>query len=504
MTVPDRAPMDALRAGVPAALVVFGATGDLAHRKLYPALGSLAARGQLPDRFAIVGSARTPMSDDEFTDAVRKAAAAGGDPALADALDTERIAFRYSAGSFDDEKTFLQLRDVLAALEREHGTGGNHVYYLATVPSAFPNVARGLGAAGLATEDGGRFRRIVVEKPIGRDLASARQVNAALHESFAEGQIYRIDHYLGKETVQNILALRFANAIFEPIWNRRYIDHVQITVAEEVGVEHRGGFYEQAGALRDIVQNHLMQVLSFTAMEPPATFEPDAIRDEKVKVLRSVRIDPDRLNSRIVRAQYDGGVVQGEEVPAYREEEGVAPESTTETYVALALTIDNWRWAGVPMYLRTGKRLPKRVTEVALQFKQVPHLPLPPSAVDTIEPNVMVLRIQPDDGIALQFGAKVPGPSWHVRPVQLDFSYGEAFTEHRPEAYERLLLDALVGDPTLFLRADEVEQAWVIVQPLLDAFESGSLPLTQYASGTWGPAEADALVQSDCDAWRAP
>jgi glucose-6-phosphate 1-dehydrogenase len=499
-TGPD--PKEQLRATTPAALVVFGATGDLAHRKLYPALGSLGLHGQLPDRFAVVGSARTPMSDVEFGDTVRKAAAESGEPELADALDNDNIAFRFVAGSFDDAATFARLRDMLDELERDHGTGGNHVYYLATIPDIFPAVACGLGEAGLARESEGRFRRIVIEKPIGHDLESARQVNASLHASFEERQVYRIDHYLGKETVQNILALRFANAIFEPIWNRRYVDNVQITVAETDGVAHRGAFYEHAGALRDIVQNHLMQVLALTAMEPPATFDPNAIRDEKVKVLRSVHIDTDNLREMVVRAQYERGTVEGEEVPAYREEDGVSPGSLVETYVALRLHVDNWRWAGVPMYLRTGKRLPRRTTEVVLQFKQVPHLPLPASAVDTIEPNAMILRIQPDDGIALHFGAKVPGPSFKVRSVKLDFKYGEAFTERRPEAYERLLLDVLVGDPTLFIRVDEVEQAWQIVQPILDAFQSGRIPLARYSAGSWGPREADDLVRVDADRWR--
>jgi glucose-6-phosphate 1-dehydrogenase len=490
------------------ALVVFGATGDLAHRKLYPALASLVATEQLPRRMVVVGVARTLMSDDDFATEVRNAIAKASDgrPGLQNVLEERGVHFRYVAGSLDDENTFRRLGEVLVACDAEYGTAGNAIYYLATIPQMFGKAAAGLGAVGLAEEPPGTFRRIVVEKPFGRDLESSRALDAELHEYFREHQIFRIDHYLAKETVQNILALRFTNTIFEPLWNRRYVDHVQITVAEKLGVEHRGTFYEQSGALRDIVQNHLLQVLALTAMEPPASFDADAIRDEKVKVLRSIRpLQPAELARSVIRGQYTRGEIDGVDVPAYREEEGVSPESTVETYLALELDIDNWRWAGVPFYLRTGKRLPRRVTEVALQYKQVPFLPLPASAVDSVEPNTMVLNIQPDEGITIEFAAKVPGPTFRVRGVELEFRYGRAFTEHAPEAYERVLRDAFLGDATLFIRSDEVDQAWQVVQPLMDAFETGSVPLSFYPAGSWGPPEADTLLsESHDDAWRTP
>ncbi len=477
-----------------AALVVFGATGDLASRKLYPALSQLAERGHLPKRFAVVGVARTEMSDEDFAQRA---------PALAE----RGVDFRYVAGSFDEAETFSRLKETLDACDVTNDTGGNRLYYLATVPTAFAKVACALGAAGLAEEPPGTFRRLVIEKPFGRDLESAQELDADLHSVFHEHQIFRIDHYLAKETVQNILALRFANAIFEPLWNRRYVDHVELTVSESLGVGHRGTFYEQAGALRDIVQNHLLQVLAVTAMEPPASFEADAIRDEKVKLLHSVRPllawDLPRL---VVRGQYQSGIVDGESVDGYRDEEGVARDSTTETYLALRLEIDNWRWAGVPFFVRTGKRLSHRVTEVAIRYKQVPFLPLPPSAVDSIEPNTTVIRIQPHEGIEVSFGAKVPGSPFRVTNVDLDFTYQESFGEDPPEAYERVLFDALQGDATLFIRSDEVEQSWRIVMPLVDAFRHNALPLYFYDAGSWGPIEADVLLSHDqhVEHWREP
>ena len=484
-------PQDAESVAVSCALVVLGATGDLAQRKLYPALAALASRGQLPRRLVVVGVARTAMSDDEF---------AARMPGLAE----RGVTFRYVAGSFDDPGTFGALAAVLETCDGALGTAGNRLYYLSTVPALFGKVAAGLGAAGLAVEPSGTFRRVVIEKPFGHDRSSAEALDASLHAVFHEHQIFRIDHYLAKETVQNILAMRFANAIFEPLWNRRYVDHVEITVAESLGVEHRGAFFEQAGALRDIVQNHLLQVLALTAMEAPVSFEADAIRDEKVKLLRSVRpLEPLGAAGPVVRGQYVNGVIDGRDVCAYRDEEGVAPESMTETFVALRLEIDNWRWAGVPFFIRTGKRLQRRVTEVAVRYKQVPFLPLPASAVGSIEPNATVLRIQPDEGIEVAFGAKVPGSPFRVRTVKLDFSYVDSFAEQSPEPYERVLLDALLGDSTLFIRSDEVEHSWRIVTPLLEAFADNALPLATYPAGSWGPAEADTLMHGETG-WRVP
>ncbi|MFO7590119.1 MAG: glucose-6-phosphate dehydrogenase [Acidimicrobiia bacterium] len=482
---------EAERVAVSCALVVLGATGDLAKRKLYPALAALAARGQLPRRLVVIGVARTPMSEEEFA-------------ARMPGLSERGVVFRYVAGSFDDAGTFAALAELLESCDSGLETGGNRLYYLSTVPALFGTIAAGLGAAGLAEEPGGTFRRVVIEKPFGRDLASAQALDESLHAVFREHQIFRIDHYLAKETVQNILAMRFANAIFEPLWNRRYVDHVEITVAESLGVEHRGAYFEHAGALRDIAQNHLLQVLALTAMEAPVSFEADAIRDEKVKLLRSIRpIDPLGAEAPVVRGQYAAGHVHGRAARAYRDERGVAPTSTTETFLALRLEIDNWRWAGVPFYIRTGKRLERRVTEVAVRYKRVPFLPLPPSAVGSIEPNATVLRIQPDEGIEVAFGAKVPGSPFRVRTVKLDFSYPDSFAEPSPEPYERVLLDALLGDSTLFIRSDEVEHSWRIVTPLLEAFADNAVPLAIYPAGTWGPAEADVMMHGD-HGWRVP
>ena len=488
-------------------IVVFGATGDLAHRKLYPALGSLAGSGQLPQGVSVLGVARTEMDDAEFARTVIEsvAKATGEDEERGAAAFAKcEVHFRYLPGSAADPETFHALADALRGGPDGPHPIGNCLFYLSTAPSLFEAIADGLGAVGLAHEDDG-FRRFVVEKPFGHDLESALDLTRHLCRWFEERQIFRIDHYLAKETVQNILALRFTNTIFEPLWNRRYVDHVQITVAEDLGVEHRGAFYEHAGALRDIVQNHVMQVLALTAMEPPAGFQANAVRDEKVKLLRSVHpLELDELDKHVVRAQYTAGEIDGVPVPGYREEEGVDPHSHTETYLALRLDIDNWRWAGVPFYIRTGKRLPRRVTEVVLRYKEVPFLPLPPSARDTVEPNELVLRIQPDAGIELAFAAKVPGQAFRVRRVRLEFSYAQTFAEAAPEAYERVLHDALVGDATLFIRSDEVEQSWRIVQPLIDGFDQVSLALNKYPAGSWGPAAAHSLLRSPDDEWRTP
>jgi glucose-6-phosphate 1-dehydrogenase len=489
------------RRAPPGILVVFGASGDLTARKLLPALANLSRRRLLQPGFAVVGVARSALDDQGFRD-IMTAAVPDAGPGWEDIVKHSR----YLAGEYDDPDTFTRLRAQLDDLDDELGLIGNRTYYLATVPAVFDKVAAGLGAAGLhqPTHPDAAVR-LVIEKPFGRDLQSARELDTSLHQTFAESQIYRIDHYLGKETVQNVLALRFANAIFEPLWNRSYIDHVQITVAESIGVEKRGGFYERAGALRDIVQNHVMQVLSLTLMEPPASIGAQGIRDEKVKALRSVVIpSPDQVLTDAVRAQYDSGWSEGVAVPAYRQEEDVDPNSQTETYVAVKLYVDNWRWAGVPIYIRTGKRLPKRVTEVALQFQGVPHLAFDAAESRDLRPNALVLRIQPDEGVALRFGAKVPGQAFKVRDVLMDMSYGASFLEEAPEAYERLLLDAMAGDPTLFIRSDEVDQAWQIVQPLLDTWEQRPVPLAGYAAGTWGPRQADQLIERDGRQWRTP
>ena len=490
----------------PLVLVVFGASGDLTARKLLPALAGLCAHGGLPERFCVVGVARTPWDDEEFRKTALEAVAAGGD--VDPSWEQRAATFRYIAGEYAHPDTFDALRAVLAECDRDLGTAGNRVVYLATVPDAFASIAEALAAHGCNRPGpGGSFVRLVVEKPYGRDLQSARALDAALHSAFDESQIFRIDHYMGKETVQNVLALRFANAIFEPIWNRRYVDCVQITVAEQLGVEHRGGFYEHAGALRDIVQNHVMQVLALTLMEPPAVVDAEGIRDEKVKLLKAVMVPSvDQAVGDAVRGQYRAGTIDGEPVVGYRQEEGVAPDSTTETYVAMELAVDNWRWAGVPLYVRTGKRMPRRVTEVALQFQRVPHLAFGGRLARDLRPNSLVVRIQPDEGITLLFGAKVPGEAFRVRSVAMDFSYASAFPGKTADAYERLLHDAMVGDPTLFIRTDEVERAWEIVDPFLNAWseEGAGVPLAQYPAGSWGPHEADLLLARDLRQWREP
>ena len=486
----------------PLALVVFGATGDLAARKILPALANLAERGQLPERFSLIGAATSNLDDDAFRDRVLEAAPSG--PSGRWEQYVRR--FRYVVGNYADHATFETLANVLAETDTRCGTEGNRVYYLATIPKLFGVVAEGLASV-KANEPapGGSFARLVVEKPFGTDLASAVELDAELHEFFREDQIFRIDHYMGKETVQNVLALRFANSIFEPIWNRRYVDHVQITVAEKLGVEHRGAFYESAGALRDIVQNHVMQVLSLTLMEPPASMEAGGIRDEKVKLLRAVLIpEPGEEVNEVVRAQYVAGEVDGEAVPGYREEEGVDPHSTTETYVANRLAVDNWRWADVPMYVRTGKRLAERATEVSTVFQRPPHLPFAGSLSRELRADVLTLRIQPDEGISLSFGAKIPGPGWRVRSVSMDFSYNDVFPGQTVDAYERLLLDAMIGDPMLFIRTDEVEQAWKIVAPMQQSFAQGEPPLARYPAGSWGPTEADRLIEAGGRAWINP
>ncbi|MEY2424533.1 MAG: glucose-6-phosphate 1-dehydrogenase [Actinomycetota bacterium] len=489
------------RVAPPAALVVMGASGDLTARKLIPAIAELHAGGFLPHGFTIVGSARTEMTDEQFRTKLLEAAPdVGGDWRAVVGRS------RYVTGEYGSAATYVTLGEVLREVDQSCATGGNRIFYLATTPEVFPTIVEQLGNAGLnRPSPEGEFVRIVIEKPYGRDLESAQTLDRTVHDAFDESNVYRIDHYLGKETVQNVLALRFANAIFEPIWNRRYIDNVQITVAETLGVGHRAGFYETAGALRDIVQNHVLQVLTLVAMEAPARIKPEEIRDEKVKVLRAIDVmSPDDVNDFTVRAQYGAGAIAGDKVVGYRQEEGVATDSTTETYVAAKFMVDNWRWAGVPFYVRTGKRLRAHATEVAMQFREVPHLPFMATEARDLGPNLMVVRVQPDEGITLRFGAKVPGQDFRVRTTDMDFTYAEAFSEESPDAYERLLLDALIGDPTLFIRADEVRNAWRICDPILQAWQSGRAPLGRYKAGTWGPKEADKLLAQEGDAWHVP
>jgi glucose-6-phosphate 1-dehydrogenase len=486
-------------------LVIFGATGDLTHRKLVPALYSLSHQRLLPPQFALVGFARRDWSDDFFREEMRKGVEEFGRGAQGGVWESFANSLFYSRGSFDEPAAYKQLAALLDRLDEERGTAGNRLFYLATSPESFPDIIRNLSEAGLThRNESGPWTRIVVEKPFGHDLTSAQRLNRLLmNNGFRERQVFRIDHYLGKETVQNILAVRFANLIFEPIWNAQYVDHVQITVAESVGVEGRAGYYDEAGATRDMVQNHMMQLLSLVAMEPPTAFDADAVRDEKVKVLRSICLPPGEVASLTVRGQYGPGTIGGAPVPAYRQEKGVAADSGSETYVALKLMIENWRWAGTPFYLRTGKRLPKRITEIAVVFKKVPHLLFNQHSSVGLESNVLALRIQPDEGISLRFGAKVPGPAVRLRSVNMEFLYGVAFGAEPAEAYERLLLDAMIGDPTLFTRRDEVEQAWSFVTGLTKAWEGApALPGANYAAGSWGPEESDALIERDGRAWR--
>jgi glucose-6-phosphate 1-dehydrogenase len=487
----------------PAAMVIFGASGDLTARKLVPALYDLASQRRLPMEFAVVGISRTPMSHDEFRKRLRGALDRQRPGEVSDDVwDSFSRSVFYLPGDSTEPETYSELKGFLKKLDRERGTQGNRVFYLASSPSLVAPIVERLGEAGMNEGENGGWARLVVEKPFGRDLASAEALNTHILQYFKERQIYRIDHYLGKETVQNIMALRFSNSIFEPIWSQHYVDHVQITVAEDIGIGTRGAFYEEAGALRDIVQNHLMQVFCLTAMEPPVAFDAEGVRDEKVKVLKAVhRIPEDAVEKFAVRGQYTRGWVWGEEVPGYREEKNVAPDSTTETYVAMKLFIDNWRWAGVPFYVRTGKRLPKRVTEIAIQFKPTPHAPF--AGAENLEPNLLVVRVQPEEGVSLKIGAKVPGTGFEIRSVNMDLLYGTAFLEEVPDAYQRLLLDVMLGDPTLFIRADETERAWAILDPVIRAWAQ-SKEISFYPAGTWGPPEAEELLARDGRRWRRP
>jgi glucose-6-phosphate 1-dehydrogenase len=498
----------------PCIVVIFGASGDLTRRKLLPALYALFLEHRLPAGFTVLGTARRRLDDEEFRRQMKAGVAEHGRTGAPGTAEWEPFAegLSYQPLDYANPADYAALGRRLQRLDRDRGTRGNYLFYLATPPSAFPLVVPALGKAELAQADGARvaepgrpWRRIVIEKPIGRDLWSARALNRVVAESFAESQVYRIDHYLGKETVQNILVFRFANGIFEPIWNRAHVDHVQITAAESIGVEGRGGYYEEAGALRDMVQNHLLQLLCLVAMEPPATFAAEAVRDEKTKVLRAVLpIRPEDVERVAARGQYGPGAILGKPVPGYREEPGVSSKSTTETYAAVRLELHNWRWAGVPFYLRSGKRLPKRVSEIAIQFRRPPHLLFGPQAGD-LPPNTLVLRIQPDEGIAMRFGAKQPVQDFSLRAVTMDFRYGSSFGVATPEAYERLLLDAIRGDSTLFARDDWVELAWSVLAPIQEVWAArppSGYP--NYEAGSWGPRDADLLLEREGRRWRQP
>lgn len=487
----------------PCTIVMFGASGDLARRKLLPALYDLARHSCLAPRFRLVGFARTEMSDDIFrqnaVEFLKKADASGtGSGKIQDFLQH----LHYFSGNYDDPEAYHRLTQRLDDIDREWQLAGNRLFYLATPPEIYQRVIEHLGAAGLARPKGGKsWTRVIIEKPFGRDGASARELNAKVLSVFEESQVYRIDHYLGKETVQNMLVFRFGNGIFEPLWNRNYIDHVQITAGESLGVERRAAFYESAGALRDMIQSHVLQLTSLTAIEAPATFDATAVRNEKIKVLQSIRpFTPESLWKSVVRGQYGPGRVNGNPVPGYRQEPGVKPDSTTETFVAVKLHVDNWRWSGVPFYLRSGKRLAQPRTEVAIRFRSAPHMVF---RGESVESNSLVLSIQPDEGISLSFGAKSPGSQMHIRPVTMDFQYRQAFGGGSRDAYATLINDCIRGDATLFDRADSVEAAWALVDPILEAWQSASAPpFPNYPAGSEGPRAADDLTVSDGRRWR--
>ena len=486
----------------PCSMVLFGVTGDLARKKVMPAVYDLANRGLLPPGFSLVGFARREWEDQDFAEIVRSAVEQYARTDFRQEVwDQLSEGFRFVQGEFDDDEAFNTLRTTLHTLDEERGTGGNHAFYLAIPPGLFGTVVGQLREHGLV-EGGDAWRRVVVEKPFGHDLKSAQELNQVLADVFPEGSVFRIDHYLGKETVQNILALRFANTIFEPIWNSNYVDHVQITMAEDIGIGGRAGYYDGIGAARDVIQNHLLQLLALVAMEEPSTFGSKTLRQEKQKVLSSVRLARP-LSETTARGQYTAGWAGGHKVRGFLQEDGIAAASRTETYAAITLDIDNRRWAGVPFYLRAGKRLGRRVTEVAVVFKPAPHVPFAPDTTEDLSQNAVVIRVQPDEGMTVRFGSKVPGTAMEIRDVSMDFAYGGTFTEHSPEAYERLILDVLLGDPPLFPRHEEVELSWQILDPVLDHWAASGKP-DEYPAGTWGPASADALLARDGREWRRP
>ncbi len=503
------------RMAEPCTMVICGATGDLTERKLGPALYNTLLGGFLPPEFTVVGFARRDLSDEEFCahllDGINKHSR--NKPAKEAIWDSFTRGIEYHRGDFDDPAAYVELAKRLDRIDRDRGTAGNRLFYLAVPPSLYPEIVNQLDRAGLAGSGSRRrtgspkgWTRVIVEKPFGYDLESARTLNHEIAEVFDEDQVFRIDHYLGKETVQNLAVFRFGNGLFEPIWNRRYIDSVQITVAETVGVEGRGEFYDATGALRDIVQNHALQLMAMFAMEPPVEFAAQDLRDEKLKVLRGVKpMATADVAANTVRGQYVSGWVEGEKLGSYRDEPDVPPDSETETFAAIKLSIDSWRWAGVPFYIRTGKALPTRVTEISVQFKRAPLALFARAGVPTVDPNVLAIRVQPDEGILLRFGAKVPGQGLQIRTVNMDFRYGSSFAVDSPDAYETLLLDAMVGDASLFTRDDEIERSWEILDPILEAWKVGSGgPLHFYAAGTWGPPAADELLERDGRAWRRP
>src|SRR5579862_1885997 len=485
------------------ALVIFGATGDLAHRKLLPALYNLAHEGALPERFELIGIARSEYSDADFRQLARESierfSRREADSAVLSALLED---LRYIPGSFDEDRVYSEIAAAIGEFEERAGYDLNRVFYMSTAPKFFPIIVGKLGDAGLERCKGAETR-IVVEKPFGYDLASARELNAQMLDVVDESQIFRIDHYLGKETVQNLMAFRFANTLFEPVWNRNFVDHVEITAAEDIGIEGRADYYDRAGALRDLVQNHMLQLLSLLTMEPPSSFDADRVRDEKVKVLQSiVPPAPEQVAEVTVRGQYGAGTVGGKEVPAYHDEEGIPEDSRTETYAALRLHVSNWRWAGVPFYLRTGKRLARRVTEIVVTLKPVPHVAFQSSGSVGVQQNQIVLTLQPDEAVSVSVGAKIPGSRMRIRPVFMEFHYGTAFLSESPEAYERLILDAMRGEATLFTRNDEIEALWAIVDPILTAWaEDTSSTIPQYPAGSAGPEEANRLLEGGRE-WR--
>ncbi|HEX8206886.1 MAG TPA: glucose-6-phosphate dehydrogenase [Solirubrobacteraceae bacterium] len=486
----------------PTTLVIFGATGDLARRKLLPAIYNLAHEGALPERFQLVGASRGQQADEEYRQtAVESIRRFSRRPPDDDVLDRLVAGIRYVCVPFDDPAGYERLDTTLAELDEAAGLPLNRSFYLSTAPSFFPVIVERLGAQGLDRREGSEVR-VVIEKPIGHDLESARELNRRVLAVVDEHQVFRIDHYLGKETVQNMLAFRFANGLFEPVWNRNYIDNVQITASEDIGIGTRAGYYDQSGALRDLVQNHMLQLLTLLAMEPPVRFTADQVRDEKVKVLRAIPPPvPERIGEFAVRGQYAAGTVAGEDVPGYLDEADVPDESRTETYAALRLEVDNWRWAGVPFYLRTGKRLARKVTEIAVTLKPVPHLAFEQAGSVGVRPNVLVFTVQPNEGVSLSLGAKIPGTRMSLRPVNMEFLYGTTFLSQSPEAYERLLLDAMRGDATLFTRDDEVEAQWRIIDPVLKGWAALDGGVPQYEAGTQGPGEADTLLVGE-DRWR--